>query len=138
MLSFATDANWILINPLEKVISWLVNQSKNKKLNLFLIYQDLNLKDKEGTGFNRLEELIPIKSYYFIDTLTSLQEFTRQIPENSFIIIPNKIGDDLDGNILDENKIVNYNQYLYFKTPSNLILSASLAENLIIKQISKN
>lgn len=138
MLSFATDANWILINPLEKVISWLVNQSKNKKLNLFLIYQDLNLKDKEGTGFNRLEELIPIKSYYFIDTLTSLQEFTRQIPENSFIIIPNKIGDDLDGIILDENKIVNYNQYLYFKTPSNLILSASLAENLIIKQISKN
>lgn len=103
-MNFGINSTWILINPIESVRNLLSKQSKSNYLKNFLIYQDIQLKDQEDAEFNRLEKLIPFKTYYFIDTLASMQMFAHQIPEYSFVIIPNKIGENLDSIIFDENK----------------------------------
>ncbi|OMJ70934.1 hypothetical protein SteCoe_30986 [Stentor coeruleus] len=103
-IPFSTDATWILINPMEEIRNYLIKQSKKKKIKNCLIYQDFQFKDQDGVEFNHLEGFNPLKTYFFIDTLATAQEFAHQIPEYSFVIGLNKIESYLNGIVFDENK----------------------------------
>lgn len=121
-IAFAKGATWVLINPQEIVRKCLIEQSKIRTIANFFIYQDSQFKDQKGAVFNNLEGLNPLKTYFFIDSLSSAQESACLIPEYSFVITLNEIGESLNGIVFDENNLW---EIIFMANPNTAIIGVT-------------
>lgn len=116
--SFEDKAAWVLINIRESLKKTLISRSKNEDISVVLIWENFELKDLNGRIYDNFNSRKEFEVYYFIDSLSIVQQYGHLLEKNSFLFALNGIGESLESMLIMKNKcwdllfMTNFNPFI--------------------------